>query len=293
MKLPEFNSIEEVKAFISSTDNTRVGAINFVDESGDFHQLPMDKFIEKVGLDEAARFIFEGAQNNTMKQVAASREEFIKIFEKFEKDPDSLTDEEKTLLFFLLENIAGDENISNSNIILAIILKTFWEFGGEITSNYSGLLGILLTLMEYSFTLSSDLATCVGNRSIYNEIVKNVTDQIIIPEGIDETSLFIGLMHIIGERYINSDLTRNMIPDYHSLADYLGLDMEFIFEEEYEDTIPKHVEEYKKEILPDVKNFLEIEHKTNSSNSSDTPKNNIVNLNIRKSLKGDKNKRNS
>lgn len=288
MKLPEFNSIEEVKAFISSTDNTRVGAINFVDESGDFHQLPMDKFIEKVGLDEAARFIFESAQNNTMKQVAASREEFIKIFEKFEKDPDSLTDEEKTIMFLMLENIVGDENISSSNNILAIILKTFWEIGGEITSNYSGLLWILLTLMKYSFILSSDLATCVDNKSIYNEIVKNVTDQIIIPEGIDETGLFIGLMHIIGERYINSDLTRNMIPDYHSLADCLGLDMEFIFEEEYEDTMSKHVEEYKKEILPDVKNFLGIEHETNSSNSSDTPKNNIVNLNIRKSLKGDK-----
>ena len=120
-------------------------------------------------------------------------------------------------------------------------------------------------------------------QNTYNEIVKSVTDQIVIPEGIDEACLLIGLFHIIGERFIDSDLTRNMKVNYHDFANRLGLDMDFLFGEKQEvSSIPDDVESLEKELLPDVKSFLGL----NKSESKE--KGNIVNLDIRKTLKKDK-----
>ncbi len=281
MKLPKFHSIEEVKEFIGSTDNSKIGAITFVDKDGNLEQISMDEFIEKVGLDNAAAFIFENAKVG----IGASKDDFNKIIEKFEKDPASLTDEEKTIMLLMLENIANDNSINDVNSVFSMILKTFLDFGEGLTNNYAGVLSILLTLMESLFVLSSDLSICYDNKSIYNEMVKSVTDQIIIPEEIDEASLLVGLIHIIGERYINSNLTKNMVPNYHTFAKEFSLDMEFLFEETNEnivDTTKESVEQYKKEIMPDVKRYLKLENETPSTDS------NIVNLDIRKTLKNNK-----
>lgn len=274
MRLPKFNSLEEVKEFISSTDSSVFGAINFIDSEGKSIQISMDDFIKKVGLDEAAEFIYKTSNEG----------ELNKILEKFKNDPDSLTEEEKTILYLVMQDMKSSNNtFSVANDLFTLFTKSIVDVGGNLTSTYSGLLSVILTFMEDTFTLSSDLAVHMDNQNTYNEIVKSVTDQIVIPEGIDEACLLIGLFHIIGERFVGSDLTRNMKVNYHDFANRLGLDMDFLFGEKQEvSSIPDDVENLEKELLPDVKSFLGL----NKPESKE--KGNVVNLDIRKTLKEDK-----
>ena len=284
MRLPKFNSLEEVKEFISSTDSSVIGAINFIDSEGKSVQMSMDNFIKKVGLDKAAEFIYKTSNEGEIKGVQFSKDELNKIIEKFKNDPDSLTKEEKTILYLVMQDMKSSNNTFNvANDLFTLFTKSIVDVGGNLTSTYSGLLSVILTFMEDTFTLSSDLSVHMDNQNTYNEIVKSVTDQIVIPEGIDEACLLIGLFHIIGERFIDSDLTRNMKVNYHDFANRLGLDMDFLFGEKQEvSSIPDDVESLEKELLPDVKNFLGL----NKSESKE--KGNIVNLDIRKTLKEDK-----
>ena len=284
MRLPKFNSLEEVKEFISSTDSSIIGAINFIDSEGKSIQMSMDDFIKKVGLDEAAEFIYKTSNEGEMKGVQFSKDELNKILEKFKNDPDSLTEEEKTILYLVMQDMKSSNNIfSVANDLFTLFTKSIVDVGGNLTSTYSGLLSVILTFMEDTFTLSSDLAVHMDNQNTYNEIVKSVTDQIVIPEGIDEACLLIGLFHIIGERFVGSDLTRNMKVNYHDFANRLGLDMDFLFGEKQEvSSIPDDVENLEKELLPDVKSFLGL----NKPESKE--KCNVVNLDIRKTLKEDK-----
>ena len=284
MRLPKFNSLEEVKEFISSTDSSVIGAINFIDSEGKSVQMSMDNFIKNVGLDEAAEFIYKTSNEGEIKGVQFSKDELNKILEKFKNDPDSLTEEEKTILYLVMQDMKSSNNTFNvANDLFTLFTKSIIDVGGNLTSTYSGLLSIILTFMEDTFALSSDLSVHMDNQNTYNEIVKSVTDQIVIPEGIDEACLLIGLFHIIGERFIGSDLTRNMKVNYHDFANRLGLDMDFLFGEKQEvSSIPDDVESLEKELLPDVKSFLGL----NKSESKE--KGNIVNLDIRTTLKEDK-----
>lgn len=266
MDMQKFKSIEEVKEFISSTDAKTFGAISFIDpDTGKSIQLTMNEFIEKVGLDEAAEFIFDNMSK--MSKIEASRDDLKNIVEKYKEDPESITDEEMALLSIVANTVNNDNSaISIGRNIMMLMIKGFLDVGQRLTENYSGLLSVLLTVMEESFVLNSDLSVYSDNRAVYDELVKSVTDQIIIPEGIDEASLLIGLFHIIGERYISSDLTKKMKIDYRKFAEAFDLDMDFLFGEKDENST------------------------TNNNSETEEPKNkdNIVNLDIRRKLKEDK-----
>lgn len=284
MRLPKFNSLEEVKEFISSTDSSVFGAINFIDQDGKSIQISMDDFIKKVGLDKAAEFVYETSNNGEMKGVQFSKDDLNKIIDKFTNDPSSLTDEEKTILYLVMQDMESSNNVFNvANDLFTIFIKSIMDIGESLTSNYSGLLSIILTFMENTFTLSSDLAVHMKNKNTYNEIIKSVKEQIIIPDNIDESCLLLALFHIIGERYIGSELTKNMEVNYREFARYIGLDTEFLFGEKQENSsIPDDVKNFEEELLPDVKNFLGL----NKPESKE--KGNVVNLDIRKTLKEDK-----
>lgn len=291
MQLPKFSSLEEVKEFISSTDSSKIGAINFIDSEGKSVQMSMDDFIKKVGLDKAAEFIYKTNNEGEMKGIQFSKNDLNKTIEKFKNDPDSLTEEEKTILYFVMQDIKSSSNTFGvANDLLTLFTKSAIEVGGNLTDAYSGLLSVILTFMEDTFVLSSDLAVHEDNPNTYDEIIKNVKDQIIIPEGIDEACLLLGLFHIIGERYIGSSLTKNMKVDYHEFAKRLGLDMDFLFGETQEvSSMSDDIENLEKELFSDVKNFLGLDENNSKDKKEKNQENsNIVNLDIRKTLKKDK-----
>ena len=148
MRLPKFNSLEEVKEFISSTDSSVIGAINFIDSEGKSVQMSMDDFIKKVGLDEAAEFIYKTSNEGEMKGVQFSKDELNKILEKFKNDPDSLTEEEKTILYLVMQDMKSSNNtFSVANDLFTLFTKSIVDIGGNLTSTYSGLLSVILTFM--------------------------------------------------------------------------------------------------------------------------------------------------
>lgn len=264
-ELPKFNSIEEVKEFISSTDS--IGTISFVDKEGKVITKRVDDFIEEVGLEEAAEFIYN---NMTEAQgLSVTSEELNDIIERYKKDRNSLTDKEKLILIMSMEGTQGMSNdLSRMNDIMTFFLKCIVEYGGELTESYAGLLSILLTIMEFTFALSSDLAPHVDNSSTYKEIVNNVAEQIIIPDDIDEASLLLGLIHIIGKRFVSSS-TVQMPVNYHAFAERFCLDTDFIFGD-----------------LDD----LDYEDEEDDESINDKPEESgkVVNIDVRKALKEDK-----
>lgn len=276
MKTPEFNSIEEVKEFIknASTDNS-TGVVAFVDEDGNTEQITINEFVEKVGLDKAAEFFYE---NKKAMLLGMNRNEIQEIFKKFNDDPESLTQEEKTFLFFFLDKLGAEKDTINE--ILSIMTASL-ILGKDFTKNYSGLLVILLNLIEKTFLLSSNLSTHANNEATYNELLRSVKDKIIIPDDIDEESLFLGLINIIGERFVKSSLIKNMEVNYKEFVKRHGLDEKLIFNEHSNSSdkqVENTVEKYKKQIMPEVKDFI---------NSSRDLKSDVK-LDIRKTLKSNK-----
>ena len=292
MRMPKFNSLEEVKEYISSTDRKNIGAITFVDREGHSKQIPIEEFINEVGLDKAAEFIYESSEH--MIGIEATGAEIQAIIEKALKDPQSLTEEEKLLLALTVGRESGKSGlVTTAHEITSIIMKAFLEVGKEnnFTATYNGFLGVLLILLEETLMTSSDLSVHEDNPNTYHEIINSIKDQIVIPEGIDEACLLLTLYHIIGERFAKSDFCRNMKVNYHGTAQRLGLDMEFLFDEE-EKSI-NHESIIQEAFAPDVKNFMEthavkpLKEEALKEALSDS-KGTVVKPDIRKTLKEDK-----
>lgn len=291
MEMPNFNSIEEIKEFISSTDSKSIGAISFMDSEGKMVNYSIEEFIKKVGLDKASEFIYEASKSGKMKSIGFTKDELLEILSKFKKDPNSLTEEEKTILYLAMNGTDFTDNETIVKNMLMIIIKSFndTEIGGQLTSNYSGMLTVFVTLLESALAFSSDdLKLYTDNRQTYEAVIKSVIDQIIIPEGINESCLLLGLINIIGERFIKSESFKNMKVDYHKIAECFELDTEFLFEDEHNDTVTDIdvdiTDDLKDNLAKTASNFI------NSHKSESESKASIVNPNIRESLKKDKNR---
>ena len=228
-KLPKFNSIEEVKEFISDPANG--GVVQLVGENTS--TMTMNEFIEKVGIDNAAKFIYD----NSEKAMAftATGEEIEELIKKFENDPNSLTKEEKILLAMAIKNkMKSFSEISRG--ALTLITKTFLELSKDDKRilEFRGMLSILITFMEGTFSLSSDKISVHCGNPTYTEMIKCVEEQITIPEDIDKEILFITLLNIIGKRFIE-DKNINPTLDLYKFSECLELDTKFLFEETVEE----------------------------------------------------------
>lgn len=279
MEFPDFKNLEEVKEFISSTDSSRLGAIHFADESGKSVTMKMDEFIEKFGLDAAAQFIYDNSEN--MMKFAMTGKELRELLTKAKNDPNSLTDEEKMMIVFALQNCKNEKSYDICHEVITIFIKALLDIGKDVTENYDGLLAVCITLLGGLLVLSSDkLSVYSRNMNMYREVVKSIEEQIIIPEGIDDTLLLATLINIIGKRYLeNKTELKNTKCDYKSFAETLGLDTEFLFESD----------SFDEKSTKDETNNNEKSGKVDLSALEKTKDNgSIINLDIRKKLKEDK-----
>lgn len=276
MEFPDFKNLEEVKEFISSTESSRLGAIHFTDESGKSVTMKMDEFIEKFGLDAAAQFIYDNSKN--MMKFAMTGEELQELLIKAKNDPNSLTNEEKMMIAFALQNCKNEKGYDICHEVITIFIKALLDIGKDVTENYDGLLTVCITLLDGLLVLSSDkLSVYSRNMNMYREVVKSIEEQIIIPEGIDDTLLLATLINIIGKRYLeNKTELKNTKCDYKSFAETLGLDTEFLFENDSFDEKSTKNETSNNEKSGKVD--LSALEKTKDNGS-------IINLDIRKKLK--------
>lgn len=270
MEFPDFNNLEEVKEFISSTDSRNVGAIHFIDQNGEAITMSMDEFIEKVGLDNAAKFIYEN--NDKMQKIAMTGEEIRELLERARNNPDSLSEEEQKKLILAMHEMKEHSGIDTYDEIITIILKSFLEIGSSLTEKYNAVLAICITLLDGLLMLSSDkLSIYADDMKMYREITKTIEEQIIIPEGIDDTLLLATLINLIGRRYLENETELSPLKcNYRAFAEAINLDIDFLFENDFEN------DSFKEEVVSDIKN------------GNNKVANSIVNLDIRKKLKEDK-----
>ena len=231
MERPNFGSIKEVKEFISDPGNINAGVITIVDEkTGKSSTIKMNEFIEKVGLDNAAKIFYD--KQGTIFE-GNPEEELERIKNKILENPSLVTPEERVLLKELIKIKASYiHNITYD--IMTLIIKSFLIYEKELpaVTKFNGMLSILLILLEGLTTLSSETLSIHAGNPTYNEIIRSVTEQISIPEGIDDDIIFISLLNIIGNR-IASKKTGfgNKTIDFRKFAEVLELDTKYLFEE--------------------------------------------------------------
>lgn len=236
-----FKTLEEVKEFINGPE-AKNGAIRLLDENGKAIQLTMSEFVDRVGFDNAANFIFSNTEK--MSTASLTKDEARELMKRFLENPDSLTQEEKVLIHLIGESLSKDDDFLNVSpdfneamVIITLIIKSIITVDSHYTKNVSSLTAILITILEQTLLSSTNLSAFKDSKIALEEVIKKVKNSIIIPEDIDDATLLLGLIHIIGDRCItNKDIGEI---DYHELSKTLGLDMEFLFGEKEKNPIPK------------------------------------------------------
>jgi len=242
--MPIFNSIEDVKSYLSSTDAQHSAAV-IMGEKGPI-PIPFTVLVEKLGIDKAAEFIFE--THDKGKEHGISKEEYFAMKEKALKDPESLTEEEKQI-FVVAHNIfeGKDHHFDVMNDVLAIVTKTFMDL--DYIGHYGSLLAVFLTMAEgLLITNSEKLSGYHENPAIYKEVLESAKAQISFPEDMDDELLLLGLLEIIGDRFIvkDSPVSRRK-SDYKKFAERLELNSDII-----NDTFLGNEENFEKENLSET-----------------------------------------
>lgn len=230
-ELLSFNSVEEVKEFISNnTDADTLGVISVIGPDGVHENITVNEFIKRVGLDEAARYIYENTGNMTGIKVTA--EEIAQVIKKFKDDPNSLTEDEKMILFVAL-NVAEQGKFNLKDTAFEFFTMFTKMFVDTDCPSYRAITTILCGYLEAMLISSTELNKYANSVEILEEIINNIKTQITIPEGVNESMLLLTLLRIVTERVLNSKVDYN--PNYKALVNNLGLDEDFIFDECEED----------------------------------------------------------
>ena len=229
-----FNSIEEVKEFISSPV-AKNGAIHLSDTDGKSIQMTMDEFVNAVGLDNAAKFILENSQH--MSSASLTKEEADLILKKFLNNPDSLSEEERALMHLIANSMDKDSKLAEIKAIITLILKSIITTDSNFTKNISSLTSIFITILENALISSTHLSAFKNNEIAMNEIVKKAKESITIADDVDDATLLLGMIHIMGDRCLSNKNIGEI--DYHELSEIFDLDMEFLFGEEPKTSKPQ------------------------------------------------------
>lgn len=227
--MQHFNSIEETKDFLLTEDAQVFGNISFIDpNSGEATSLTIKEFIEKVGLDKAAEFVF--ANQGKMIEASLGSEDFQELIEQFATNPDALSDKDKMKVIALLNSIKSNANLETKSELFDIITKVIIDDSSSLFKSYSGILALMLTYLEGALITGSYLSKYADNATAMLEIAKVAQSKITIADDIDDEMLMLGLIHVIGNRFISKNSTLGFGLDFESLMERLNIDKEFVYE---------------------------------------------------------------
>jgi hypothetical protein len=231
---PNFNSVEEVKEFLTSTDDVNVlGALCFTTPDGEVNkEVPIEQLIEDLGLDEVAKMLYDISSNS--KIVAISRDEGIEILEKV-KNGEELTDEEQQKYYIIQHSmdVAENDMMKKKKSLLSGLTMTLHMY--EDLALFSTLGGVFTVLGNYleCATVMSDkkLSRAFCNVNTANDISNLAASKIHIDEDMSPKMAIIGLLHHLQDYAINEDIIDTPI-NLKGIVETFDLDEKWIFNPE-------------------------------------------------------------
>lgn len=254
-KFTEFKSVEEIKEFIEQVGiEEALGVFCFVDKDGNIMDTAnFANLVNMFGIDSIAKAIFNTINDKKIHTISKTKEEIRDILKRFEENPDTLSKDERIIAQSIIKENA--KLLYNETCtFFDSLLYVFSIFEEKLINNYNTFLCLLNTLVESTLCESSDkIRKLTENMSIYQEVSKNIAEQIIIPNNIDDELLLLGLTRFISDHF-NSDKNK------------------LCFNVNFKETA--------KVLCPDFE-FGE----SSNDDTEETPVSNEVNLDIRKKMK--------
>lgn len=228
----KFNSIEEAKEFLSTEDLSSLGAVSFMDSNGESISLTFEQFVQMLGIDKVAEFLFNNQENMIQKSV--SEQEAIKLIERFTKEPETLTDEEKVKVYMILETIQ-EQKLTKVDTVKNKLFEAMTKYlmideDLSLTSKISGVIALLITYLEAIAISSIDTFEHIAdNNIVLDEMIAQAEQTVKVQDDVDEGVLLIGLIHAIGNNLLTKQKMNKKV-NYSKLIDMLQLNKSFIYE---------------------------------------------------------------
>lgn len=231
----DFNSVEEVKEFLTSTDDLNVlGAICFTGKDGNVeHEVPITLLIEQVGIDKTAELLFNITKESQPELMAISREEATELFLKAERG-EELTEEEVRKLNII--SAATDMHKSKADqrresLFNGFTMTLVQSNDMPLFSTVGGVNALMSTYLECALITSDEkLRRAFSNNATAEDVSKLATDKIHIDEDLSPEMAILGLLHKIGELSTSCKELREKPLNFEAIVDVLDLDSEWIFE---------------------------------------------------------------
>ena len=157
----------------------------------------MKELVEKYGIDKIVNDFCKGCNDSIVElyYISIPTDEIESLCEKFSKDSNSLSEDEKCVLYSLLgKNKMIYEEINKSvNKLYVSIIEMLKNHGGEYHNTIEGLTRLFFSILEISIKLEQNN----DNYDIYQEKIRAITESVIIPENSDKIVLISALLRII------------------------------------------------------------------------------------------------
>ena len=229
-----FNSVEEVKEFLLSTDDINVlGAICFANPDGDVQQeIPIGDFIEQVGIDKVAEMLFEITQESQPELLAISREEVINLLEKANRG-EELTEEETRKLSIVSAAMDGNKDKMDQrrdSLYNGITMTLVQSKNMPLFNTIGGNLALATTYLECAIVTSDEkLRRAFSNSATADDVANTAASKIHVDEDISPELAILGMLHKIGEMATNIKEIREKPMNFEDIVNTLELDEDWIF----------------------------------------------------------------
>lgn len=230
-----FDSVEEVKEFLLSTDDINVlGAICFTGPDGNVEdEIPISVLIEEIGIDKVAEMIFKTIEN--AKVVSIDQEEILELMKRYVND-EELTEEEKRKLDIFAKSMDYKRSSieqRRETLFSGITMTLAQSKEHSLFSSVGGLLALMSTYLECALITSDEkLKRAFSNNTTANDISKLACSKIHIDEDASIEMIILGLLHKLGEYSTNSKELSTKSLDFEAIVEVLNLDYDWIFESE-------------------------------------------------------------
>lgn len=225
-----FNSVEEVKEFLSSTDDLNVlGALCFTDQSGDVEQeIPISLLIEEIGIDNVAELLFKLSEGAEL--MSFSRDEMIELLEKSERGEELTEEEQKKLNFIESTNLMSFPERRRQSLFNGITMTLYESKEYPLFSTVGGSLALASTYLECALiTANEKLKRVFYNETTAHDVANLAASKIKIEEGTSPEMAILGLLHTLGDLATREEVIRELPLNFEGIVEALDLDEEWIF----------------------------------------------------------------
>lgn len=230
----DFESVEEVKEFLLSTDDLNVlGALCFTNPDGTVQQeVPISVLIEQAGIDKVAEMLFNITKESAPELLAISEEEAIALMEKAERGEELTEEEERKLNIIMAATDSQKDKVDQrrDSLFNGITMTLVQSSDMPLFSTVGGVIALSSTYLECALITSDEkLRRAFSNSATSEDVAKLAASKIHVDEDASPEMIILGLLYQLGERVTLTKSLREKPMNFEAMVEVLDLDYDWIF----------------------------------------------------------------